>query len=237
MDFERARAAVLEAHRVSAFVQLEFLHHVAVEGRAGAAEGLPLEHVKGRVQQDAVEVQADAAVIGAAKGEARVEIVVGADAGEALHGAQRVVGQHAGEVLGVVAGQDQRVGAILARGFEGSGLHHHGLGAAESFGAEDDFEFLDIAGVQMEGTRHQVVADRRDVEHVIARRDGGDAEMAGVVGGNAIRAAGELDHHVGERFAAVRVHNRAADLAGRLRLNRRQDQRETPEKEQPERFQ
>ena len=36
MDFERARAAVLEAHRVSAFVQLEFFHHVAVEGRAGA---------------------------------------------------------------------------------------------------------------------------------------------------------------------------------------------------------
>ena len=201
------------------------------------AEVLPFEHVKRRVQQDAVEVQADAAVIGPAKGEARVEIVVGADAREALHRAQRVVGQHAGQVLGVVAGQDQRVGAILARGFEGSGLHHHGLGAAESFRAEDDFEFLDIAGVQMEGTLHQVVADRRDVEHVIARRDGGDAEMAGIVGGNPIRAADELDDHAGERLAAVRVHNRAADLAGRLRLNRRQDQRETPEKQQPERSQ
>jgi hypothetical protein len=35
----------------------------------------------------------------------------------------------------------------------------------------------------------------------------------------------------------VRVHHRAADLAGRLRLNRRQDQRETPEKHQPERSQ
>jgi hypothetical protein len=35
----------------------------------------------------------------------------------------------------------------------------------------------------------------------------------------------------------VRVHHRAADLAGRLRLNRRQDQRETPEKKQPERSQ
>jgi hypothetical protein len=35
----------------------------------------------------------------------------------------------------------------------------------------------------------------------------------------------------------VRVHNRAADLAGRLRQNRRQSQRETPEKEQPERSQ
>jgi hypothetical protein len=35
----------------------------------------------------------------------------------------------------------------------------------------------------------------------------------------------------------VRVHNRAADLAGRLRPNRRQDQRETPEKQQPERSQ
>jgi len=59
MDFERARAAVLEADGISALVQLEFLHHIAVEGRAGAAEGLTLEHVKGGVQQDAVEVQAD----------------------------------------------------------------------------------------------------------------------------------------------------------------------------------
>jgi hypothetical protein len=35
----------------------------------------------------------------------------------------------------------------------------------------------------------------------------------------------------------VRVHNRAANLAGRLRPNRRQNQRETPEKQQPERSQ
>jgi hypothetical protein len=55
--------------------------------------------------------------------------------------------------------------------------------------------------------------------------------MARVIGSDPIRAADELDHHVGQRFAAVRVHHRAADLAGRLRQNRRQNQRETPEKE------
>jgi hypothetical protein len=31
--------------------------------------------------------------------------------------------------------------------------------------------------------------------------------MAGVIGGDAIRATDELDHHVGESLAAVRVHN------------------------------
>ena len=148
-----------------------------------------------------------------------------------MHRPQRVVGEHAGEVLGIVAGQNQRGGAIPARGFEGPGLHHHGFGAAERLGAEDDFELFDIAGVQMEGALHQVVAHRGDVEHVIARRDGCDVEMAGIVGGDPIRATDELDHHVGEGFAAVGVHHRAADLAGRLRQNRRQNQRETPEKE------
>jgi len=38
--------------------------------------------------------------------------------------------------------------------------------------------------------------------------------MAGIVGGNPIRAADELDHHVGERLAAVRVHHRAATSPG-----------------------
>ena len=52
-----------------------------------------------------------------------------------------------------------------------------------------------------------------------------------------LRASHELDDHAGERLAAVRVHHRAANLAGRLRLNRRQGQRETPEKHQPERSQ
>ena len=56
MDFERARATVLEADGVGAFVELEFLDHIAVEGRAGAAEVLALEHVKGGVQQDTVEI-------------------------------------------------------------------------------------------------------------------------------------------------------------------------------------
>ena len=90
-------------------------------------------------------------VVGAAQGEARVEIVVGRDAGQALDGAQRVVGQHAGQVLGVVAGQDQRAGAVGVRGFERALLGLDGVGLVKGVGAEDDFEFHRDAGIQVKG--------------------------------------------------------------------------------------
>ena len=170
VDVQHAGGAVFEAHRECAFVEFELFHHVAVEGGGGAGDLLALQHVERRVQQDAVQIQADAAEIGAAQGEARVEIVVGADAGKALHGAQRIVGQDAGEILGVVAGQHQSGGAVLARRFEGAGLDFDGVGLAEGFGAEDDLEFLGLAGIQVEGLLHQVIADGGDVEDVIAGR-------------------------------------------------------------------
>ena len=50
------------------------------------------------MEEDAVEVDADAVEGGGAEGELGGEIVVGGDAGEALDGAERVVGKDAGEV-------------------------------------------------------------------------------------------------------------------------------------------
>ena len=197
-------------------MQFQLFHHVAVERGGGAGDLLALQHVKRLVQQNAVEVEADAAVIGAAQGEARVEIVVGTDAGQALDGTQRVVGEHAGEVLGVVAAEHEGGRAVLARRFEGTGLHLHGVGLVEGLGAEDDFEVLGLAGVQVKGLLEKVVADGGDVEHVVAWRHTGDAKAAGGIRGGAIGGAHELHHYVRERFAAARVHDGAAHFGDRL---------------------
>ena len=43
---------------------------------------------------------------------------------------------------------------------------------------QDDFEILRLAGVEMEGSLHESVADRGDIQYVIAGRDVGDPEAA-----------------------------------------------------------
>jgi len=171
MDFERARAAVLEAHRQapsysSSSSTMSPLK--AVRSRQSSA----FEHVKRRVQQDAVEVQADAAVIGPRREKRASKSLLELTPGRPCTAA-------AGRRPERWPGSWRRcrpgpawLGYPGAR-FRRVRLNHHGLGAAESFRAEDDFEFLDVAGVQMEGTLHQVVADGRDVEHIIPWRDGG----------------------------------------------------------------
>src|ERR1035441_1220224 len=135
--------------------------------------------MKWRVQQHAIQVEPDAAEIRAAHGEASVEIVVRADAGQSLDRAQRIVGQYAGQILGVVAAQHERRRAILARRFERAGLYLHGVGLAEGLRAENHLEVLGLTRVQMKGLLQQVVANRGNVQHVVARRDPGNAEAAG----------------------------------------------------------
>jgi hypothetical protein len=115
--------------------------------------------MKRRVQQNPIQVEPDAAEIRAAHGEGGVEIVVRTDAGQPLDGAQRIVGEYAGEVLGVVAAEHESGRAILARRFEGAGLHLHGIGLAEGLGTENHFKVLGLARVQMNGLLQQVVAD------------------------------------------------------------------------------
>ena len=57
------------------------------------------------MEEDAVEVDADAVEGGGAERELGGEVVVGGDAGEALDGAERVVGKDAGEVAEFGAGE------------------------------------------------------------------------------------------------------------------------------------
>ena len=99
-------------------MQFHHVHHVTVEGSASAAEVLALNHVERLVQEDAVRVQANAAEIGAPQGKTGVEVVIGGDTGKALYGAQRVIGQHACQILGVGSGEHQGTRAIGPRGFE-----------------------------------------------------------------------------------------------------------------------
>ena len=60
-----------------------------------------------------------------------------------------------------------------------------------------------------------MVADGGDVEDVIAGGDAGDAEAARGIGGGAVGAADQLDHDIGERFAAAGVHHRSRALRRR----------------------
>ena len=172
--------------------------------------------MKRRVQQNPIQVEPNAAEIRAAHGKAGVEIVVRTDAGQPLDGTQRIVGEYAGEVLGVVAAQHESGWAILARRFEGAGLHLHGVGLVECLGAENHFEVLGLARVQMKGLLQQVVANRGNVQHVIARRHPGNAEAAGGIGSGAVGSSHQLHHHARERFATPRVHHGAAHFGSRL---------------------
>ena len=230
VDVEHGPRAVLVAHGEGALVQFQLFHHVAVESGGGAGDLLALQHVKRRVQQNAIQVEADAAEIRPAHGEAGVEIVVRADAGQPLDRAQRIVGQHAGEVLGVVAAQHEGRRAILARRLEGTGLHLHGVGLVEGLGTENHFKVLGLSRVQVDGFLQQVVADGENAQHVIARRDAGDAKSAGGIGSGAVGASHQLHDHAGERLAATRVHDGAAHLGGRLGVQggSRQQQEEDP---------
>ena len=223
MHIEHAGGTVLETHGPGAFVQFQLLHHVAVEGRGGAGIGRTLDSVEGIVEQDAVEVEADAAVIGATQGEAGVVVVIRSDPGQALHGAQRIVGKDAGQVLGVIAGEFQRGGAVLARGVERPGAHIDRIGLAERVGAEDDVEVLGLAGIQVEGLGDEPVAHCGDVEDIVARIDRGDGEAAGGVRSGPVGAAHQLDGDVRKRLTAARVYYGAADHA-RLLSKRREDQ-------------
>jgi hypothetical protein len=176
------------------------------------------------VEQDVIEVQADAVVVGAAEGEAGVEIVVGGDAGEALHGAEGVVCEDAAEILDVVAGHDEGGGAIGAGGFEWVGFGLHGVGLAEGIGSEDDFEFLGFGGGQVEGLVGQVVADGGNVQEIIAGRDIGNLEGAFGIGHGAVGATGKLHLNVGESFTAAGIDDGAADRGGSLREGRQRGQ-------------
>ena len=168
------------------------------------------------VQQHPVGIEADAAVIGPAQREAGVEIVVGSDAGKTLDGAQRVVGQHAGQVLDIVAGQNQGAGTVWAARFEWARLGFHSVRLVERVGTEDDLEIHLAAGLQMKGFGHQVVSHGGDVEDVVAWRHAGEAELAVAAGGGAIGSAAEQDFHAGQRLTAAGIHHRAGDLAGGL---------------------
>jgi hypothetical protein len=144
--------------------------------------------VEGSVQQHVVQVEADAAEVGAAQLEARVEIVVGTDAGQAFWTARS--GSSARAEAGFLASLPPGTtcwGCPYAR-FRKAGLHFHGIGAAEGLGAEDHLEIPGLAGVQVKGLLDQVVANGGDVESVIAGSNAGDTEAACGIRGNAKRA-------------------------------------------------
>ena len=81
-------------------------------------------------------------IIRAAQGEAGIKVVVGGHPRQGLHSAQRVVRQHARQVLGVAAGEGELRRAVGANGFERARRDLDGLRVAQRGGAEDDFEFL-----------------------------------------------------------------------------------------------
>lgn len=108
------------------------------------------------MEEDAVEVDADAVEGGGSEGELGGEVVVGGDAGKALDGAERVVGEDAGEIAELGAGEVQ-----VGLGGEGAGLDLDGFGAAEGFGDEADFEVCGFGG-ELEG--ELAVADAGDFE-------------------------------------------------------------------------
>src|SRR5579863_7258066 len=65
---EDAGAAIAEARRPRSFEQFHLLHHVGIErGARSAGAVVSFQHVKRLAKQDAVEVEADAAVVGAAQ--------------------------------------------------------------------------------------------------------------------------------------------------------------------------
>jgi len=168
------------------------------------------------MHEDIVEVEADAAVISSANGEAAVVIVVGYDAGHRLDGAQRIVRDHAGQVLGLGGSERQLRRALLAHGVEGRRLDHDGFGLAERIGAKADFEFLHVAAGEGERLLDHAVADGRNAQYVITGGHGRELEPALVVGNGGRDAGGKLDIDLRQGLASDGIFHYTAYGAGRL---------------------
>ena len=145
MDVENPGAGIAEARGKCAFVKFELLNHVAVEGRARTCDVLALQHVKALVEKYVVKIQTDSAVIGAAHGKTSVEIIVGGDAGKALHGAQGIVCKNAGEIADVISRQHKTRRAVFAGSIVRAGGYVNRVGPAQIIGAQNDLEFLRLS--------------------------------------------------------------------------------------------
>ncbi len=153
------------------------------------------------MEEDAVEIDADAVEGGRAEGELCREIVVGGDAGEALDGAERVVGKDAGEITEFGAGEVQ-----VGLGGEGASLDLDGFGAAEGVGDEADFE---VGGFRGELDGELAVADAGDFQ--VACRG---VEFETAFGGGGSLGAGFKERAV-DGFVGYGVDNAAANGGGR----------------------
>ena len=218
VNVQHARGAVLEAHGEGALVQFQFLHHVAVEGGAGAGVCAPSMVWNGMCSSTPSKYR-PMRLKSAPRSEKRaskssLELTPGrlctARSGSSASTLARF--------LASLPASTRVEGPSWRAVSNGPAVTSTRVGLAERIGAENDFEVLGLAGIQVERLLDQAVADGGDVEHVVARRDGRNAEMAGGVGGGAIGAAHQLNVDVGERLPAAGVHHRAADFAGRLRI-------------------
>ena len=93
-----------------------------------SSSGFALHGMKRRMKENAVKVDADAVEAGFANGRLGAEIVAGRHARHALNGAERVIGQHAGEIAQFAAGQ---TGGQIPIGGKRAGGHLDAVRLAE----------------------------------------------------------------------------------------------------------
>jgi hypothetical protein len=124
-------------------VEFDLFEHVAAEEGERTGAGFALDGVEGGVEDDAIEVDAEAVEGGGAEGDLGGEVVVGGDAGKALDGAEGVIGEDAGEVAKLASGE---VDGGSGFGAEGAGGDVDGVGTAEGIGDEADLQFGGFGG-------------------------------------------------------------------------------------------
>ena len=152
-DGQNPGGAIGIADRPRALVQGHVVGHIAVEDGQRAVAGLAIGRVERRMQQHAVQIQADAIERRAAQRELRVEVVVGGDAGQALDGSQRVVGQHAGQVLAFLALQRDGRGGGHGGDSECAARNHYRVLALVHRGVRTISKFLDSPAARVNSCR------------------------------------------------------------------------------------
>src|SRR6185295_4293865 len=113
LHVQNSRGAVRKSNRPRSLIERHVIGEVAIEYRKRTVVGLAVGGVERGVEQNIVQIQADAAKRCAANRKLRREVIVRSNAREVLHGTKGIVCEDAGEILALFAFQ----GKAGSRGF------------------------------------------------------------------------------------------------------------------------